>query len=134
MKKSEKFSIFFKFYIKYEPDFNEILRAPAETLGLKSGDCDDWSILASAAFADAGIDSAIMFVKSIDGTQAHAMVLVQSKETLPLWSYSDLTQYGLPSGKWWIIEPQFTFGQQSQHPEWFTQWKFEAAALVPGIK
>ena len=132
--KIRKILNFFYFHIHYEHDFNQILRAPAETLGLKSGDCDDWSILASAAFADAGIDSAIMFVKSKDGTQMHAMVLVQSKETLPLWYYSDLTNYGLPSGRWWIIEPQFTLEEQSQHPEWFTLWDIVAAALVGKIE
>jgi len=116
--------------IHYEQDMKETPRAPAETLGHRSGDCKSYSILTSAAFAEAGIDSAVMLVKSVDGTQAHAMILVQSKETLPLWSYSDLTQYGLPSGKWWVIEPQYTFEKQQQHPEWFTQWRIEAAALV----
>jgi len=131
--KIRKILDFFHSYIHYEYDFNETFRAPAETLGLKSGDCDDWSILTSAAFADAGIDSAIMFVKSKDGTQKHVMVLVQSEETLPLYGYySDLTQYGLPSGRWWIIEPQYTLEEQQQHPEWFTQWDFDVAALVKG--
>jgi hypothetical protein len=132
--KIRKILQFFKFNIHYEPDLNQIIRAPVETLGLKSGDCDDWATLAAAAFARAGINSAVMMVKSKDGTQAHAMVLVQSKEDLPLWYYSDLTQFGLPSGRWWIIEPQYTLEEQSLHPEWFSQWDIVAAAWVLGYR
>jgi hypothetical protein len=132
--KIRKILQFFKFHIHYEPDLNQIIRAPVETLGLKSGDCDDWATLAAAAFARAGINSAIMMVKSKDGTQAHAMVLVQSEEDLPLWYYSDLTQFGLPSGRWWIIEPQITLEEQSLHPEWFSQWDIVAAAWVKRIE
>jgi len=128
--KIRKILDFTKFHIHYEPDFNQILRAPAETLGFKSGDCDDWSILMSALFANVGINSAIMFVKSENRIEAHAMVLVQSKETLPFWSYSDLTSFDLPSGRWWIIEPQFTFEEHQQNPEWFAKWRIEAVALV----
>ncbi|XOB46636.1 MAG: transglutaminase-like domain-containing protein [Candidatus Nealsonbacteria bacterium] len=128
--KIRKILDFINFHIHYESDMDEIPRAPAETLGLKSGDCEDHSILLSAALADAGINSAVMLVKSIDGTQAHAIALVQSKETLPLYYYSDLTQYGLPSGRWWIIEPQYPFEKQPQHPEWFAKWRIVAVASV----
>lgn len=122
-------------YVYYQQGFNDVFRAPAETLGLKSGDCKSYSILVSAALADAGINSAVMFVNNIKGGDGHAMVLVQSNEDLPLSeSYSDLTQYGLTSGRWWVIEPQYPFEGQQQHPEWFAKWKIEVAALVPAIK
>jgi len=128
--KIERILDFINFHISYEPDFNQILRAPPETLGFKSGDCDDYSILISALFANVGINSAIMFVESTDRTEAHAMVLFQSKETLPLWSYSDLTWFGLPSGEWYILEPQFTLEEHQQNPDWFKKWDIVAAALV----
>jgi len=117
-------------HIHYEHDFNEIFRAPVETIGLKSGDCDDFSILVSALLADAGIRSGIIFVKSKDGTQAHAMVIFQSKEFFPLYYYSDLTSYGSPAGKWYILEPQFTYEENLNRDDWFTQWNLTGAATV----
>ncbi len=117
--------------IHYEYDMSETPQAPAETLAFKSGDCKDFSILASAAFADAGISSAIMRMQNASGTLGHAMVLIQSNENLPLYgSYADLTREGLPTGRWWVIEPQFTLSGQTQHPSWFAGWKLENAALV----
>lgn len=44
--------------------------------------------------------------------------------------YSDLTQEGLPAGRWWVVEPQFTLAGQAQHSSWFAEWKMENAALV----
>ncbi|GAI49929.1 unnamed protein product, partial [marine sediment metagenome] len=120
----------FRRYIRYEHDMNNVFRAPPETLGMRSGDCDDWSILASAAFADAGIPSAIVFVKSLDGTKAHAMVLVQSSENLPFCNYSDLTGFGLPSGRWYIVEPQYTLGDHLQNPHYCEEWRITAVVLV----
>ena len=117
--------------LTYERDMQETPRAPAETLGLKSGDCKSYSILASAAFSVAGVHSAVMQVENASGTVGHAMVLVQSSETLPLAEYySDLTSMGLPAGRWWVIEPQYTYEEQQQHPDWFAQWKLEHVAQV----
>ena len=48
-------------HIHYEYDVDDILLAPAETLGFKSGDCDDFTILAAALFEAVGIDSAVSF-------------------------------------------------------------------------
>lgn len=122
---------FFHSHIHYEHDMNQIFRAPAETLGLKSGDCDDYSILVSAALVDTGIDSSVMFVTNRDRTQAHAMVLFQSEEIFPgLYYYSDLTSFGLPSGKWYILEPQFTLEGHQQNPDCFKKWDIVVAALV----
>ncbi len=117
--------------LTYERDMQETPRAPAETLGLRSGDCKSYSILASAAFSVAGVHSAVMQVENASGTLGHAMVLVQSSENLPLSeSYSDLTSVGLPAGRWWVIEPQYTYEEQQQHPDWFSQWKLVHAAQV----
>jgi hypothetical protein len=117
--------------LTYERDMQETPRAPAETLGLKSGDCKSYSILASAAFSVAGVHSAVMRVENASGTVGHAMVLVQSNENLPLSEYySDLTSFGLPAGKWWVIEPQYAYEEQQQHPDWFAQWKVIHAAQV----
>lgn len=116
--------------IHYEYDMSETPQAPAETLAQKSGDCKDFSILASAALADAGINSAVMSVRNLSG-DGHAMVLVQSNENPPLYgAYQDLTKYGLPGGKWYVIEPQYTFAEQQQHPDWFAQWSIRKAAWV----
>ena len=62
--------------LEYELEMDDSLRAPVETLNLKSGDCDDFSILVSALFEIAGIDSGIGFFQSDE--YAHAMVLIHS--------------------------------------------------------
>lgn len=129
--KIEKILDFVDSQVKYENDMSETPRAPAETLSLKSGDCKDYSILVSAMLAEAGLKTAVMRVSNADGSQSHAMVLVQSNENLPLDEYySDLTSIGLIPGKWWVIEPQYPFAQQTQHPDWFNQWHMENVAAV----
>jgi hypothetical protein len=45
-------------HISYEEEIDDVFLAPVETLGFKSGDCDDFSILAAAFFEEAGIDAA----------------------------------------------------------------------------
>jgi len=119
-------------HIHYEYDMSETPQAPAETLSFGSGDCKDFSILASAALVDAGIPSAIMRMKNVSGEgSGHAMILIQSSENLPLAeSYADLTKYGLPAGRWWVIEPQYTLPEQTQNPSWFAEWEIVHAALV----
>lgn len=129
--KIEKILDFVDSQVKYENDMSETPRAPAETLSLKSGDCKDYSILVSAMLAEAGLKTAVMRVSNANGSQSHAMVLVQSNENLPLDEYySDLTNGGLIAGKWWVIEPQYPFAQQTQHPDWFAQWHIENVAAV----
>lgn len=111
-------------HIQYAGDLSETPHAPGETLALRSGDCKDYSILTSAALADAGIPSAVMWMDNIPNPSGsdHAMILIQSNENMPLYeSYSDLTSYGLPAGRWWVIEPQYTLPQQLQNPQWFAQ-------------
>lgn len=122
--KITKILSFINQHIKYEGDINNELRAPSETLGLRSGDCDDFSILTSALFELVNIPSAIEFVKNDKG-QYHARVLIQSNDQLPLYAYLDLTKQfnyhllpdgwsmgWMPAGRWYIIEPQWTFEKQ----------------------
>jgi transglutaminase-like putative cysteine protease len=130
--KVNKILDFIDSHVHYEYDMLETPQAPAETLDYRSGDCKDFSILASAAFADAGITSGIIHMENATGSAAHAMVVIQSSENLPFDYYSNLTQYGLSAGKWWVIEPQFTFTEQSQNPKWFAGWGITKAAMVSG--
>jgi hypothetical protein len=116
-------------FVHYESDYNNAFLAPEETLAFRSGDCDDFTILAAALFEQSGIDSAIGFFKS--GYEYHAMVLVHL-EDLPsysYWYYSDLTGRGLKSGRWIIIEPQCTIDNQHD-PSWFEQWDLLEVAEV----
>jgi hypothetical protein len=130
-KKIRKILNFVKESVRYKPDFDEIQRAPLETLNL-SGDCDDFSILVAALFRRVGINSAIASFKSKTGGPHHAMVLFQSKESLPCYSYSDLSQFELEQGRWYLIEPQERFDKQND-PESFEKWIIEAAASISQV-
>ena len=48
--KIRKILAFVNKYIHYEVEVNDVFLAPVETLGFKSGDCDDFSILVAALF------------------------------------------------------------------------------------
>jgi len=99
--------------IHYEDEFNNLYLAPTETLGFRSGDCDDFSILASALFEAVGIDSSFGILKNADD-EYHCVVLVHLKDLKNYCysSYSDLTPRGLDEGKWIVIEPQYTIDHQ----------------------
>jgi len=99
--------------IHYEYDFVNSYLAPVETLGFKSGDCDDFSILASALFKAVGIDSAFAIFENNEG-KYHCMVLVHLEDLggYPYYSYPDLTDKKLDKGTWIVIEPQSTIDQQ----------------------
>lgn len=133
--KITKILSFINQHIEYQYDINNELRAPVETLGLRSGDCDDFSILTSALFELVNIPSAIELVKN-DRGNAHAMVLIHSNEQLPIYQYPDLsapnylTNYIIPDGfgvgllsekSWYIIEPQWTFEKQKDPS--IKEWK-----------
>lgn len=113
--------------IHYESEVNDIFLAPVETLGYKSGDCDDFSVLAAAILEDIGIDSAIGFFRN-EENQYHAMVLVHLEELSGYyyWYFSDLTDKGLKEGRWMIIEPQLTIDYQNS--DWIEQWNLLVAA------
>lgn len=103
-------------YINYESEFDDIYRAPVETLALKSGDCDDYSALVSALFKRVGIHTAVgLFINKNTGGR-HVMVLIHYSD-LGGYGYSyfnDLTVYGLESGRWIVIEPQRKIETQGQ--------------------
>lgn len=115
--------------IHYEYEVNNPYLAPAETLGLKSGDCDDFTILACALFEAVGIEAAFGVFRN-DANRYHAMVLVHLEDLgiYGYWHYSNLTGYGLASGKWIIIEPQRTIGYQDSMG--IGEWSLVAASAV----
>ena len=122
---------FINAHIHYEYDVDDILLAPAETLGFKSGDCDDCTILAAALFEAVGIDSAVAFFRHQDPgaeKQYHWMVLVHLDNLgeYGYWRYSDLASMGLEAGTWIKIEPQYTI--ENQVLEWVGKWNLLAAA------
>jgi hypothetical protein len=96
-------------YIQYELEVNDVFLAPVETLGYKSGDCDDFSILVATMLDEVGIDSAIGFFVN-EYEQYHAMILVNLDDLrgYGFFYYDDLTHRGLDLGRWIIIEPQVT--------------------------
>ena len=117
-------------HVHYESEVNNVYRAPVETLGLRSGDCDDYTILVAALFEAVGIESAVGAFKN--ATEAyHYMVLIHLDD-LPgyrYWSLSDLSRFGLSTGKWILIEPQFPLKYQGE--EWVEQWTLLDADEVP---
>lgn len=125
--KIRKTLLFVNRHIRYERDVNDIFLAPVETLGYKSGDCDDFSILVAALFEAEGVDSAVGFFTNENG-EYHAMVLVHL-EDLTGYSYRyfpDLTDLGLKEGRWIVIEPQRRIDDQGDG--WIEQWILLAAA------
>ncbi len=125
--KIEKILSFLNENIHYELEINDVFLAPVETLGFKSGDCDDYSILAAALFEYFDVESAVGFFKN-DANEYHAMVLVNLEDlgVHGYWYYDDLTDYGLPEGKWIKIEPQSTIEYQSDD-DWIGQWNILVA-------
>ena len=119
-------------YITYQDDLNDEFLFPTETLTFRSGDCDDFSILAATLFEEVGIESAIGFFQNKSEDVLHAMVLVNLNDlgSYEYWSYANLTKYGLSEGKWIIIEPQL--GISRQHDEnLLEKYKITAASEVP---
>jgi hypothetical protein len=100
--------------IHFEHEVHDIYLAPTETLGFRSGDCEDFSILASALFEAVGIESAFGIFKS-EEDEYHGLVLVHLDDLTgyEYWSHSDLTDVGLDEGKWIVIEPQYTVDKQN---------------------
>jgi cell division protein FtsL len=113
--------------IHYESEVNDIFLAPVETLGFKSGDCDDFSILTAALFEAVGIDTAVGLFRN-DEDEYHAMVLVHLDDlgSYRYWYYSDLTGRGLDAGRWIEIEPQLPI--ENQGGDWLRQWNIMVAA------
>ena len=132
--KIEKVLSFTNSFVHYEDRILDHMWFPCETLTFRSGDCTSFSILATALLERAGIEAAIaFFANSTIGH--HAMVLVHLDNLGPYryWYYEDLTDRGLTSGKWIIVEPQCTslLGQQSRL-DWIGYWDLVACSEVPG--
>lgn len=125
--KIKKILDFVYYHIHYETEVNDVFLAPVETLGYKSGDCDDFTILVASLFEYVGIDSAIgLFVN--DYNQYHAMVLIHQHDLgdYACYYYTDLKHIGLNNGRWIIIEPQLTI--ENQNSNWIEQWNLFVAS------
>ena len=101
-----------------------------ETLSLRSGDCDDFSILTSALFELGEIDCALGFFENNSG-EAHLMVLVHLENLgkYGFYKYEDLSMFDLSQGRWIIIEPQATIEYQADE-EWIKQWTIQMAVEI----
>ena len=128
----KKILTFLNDYLEYEIEFDNIFRAPVETLSMRHGDCEDYAILASAFFETIGIDSAIGFFKNVEDVH-HAMVLIHIEDLGEhgFWYFDDLTHFDLQAGRWIIIEPQYEIEHQ-EYDEWMSQWSLNVAAEVKG--
>lgn len=114
-------------YITYEIEMNDVYHSSCETLGFKSGDCDDFSVLGATLFEYFGIESAIGIFQNAEGVM-HAMILlnIDDLKGYSNYYYIDLTNKGLDSGRWVIIEPQT--GISNQGIDWIEQWALQTAA------
>jgi len=110
--KIDKILDFINDNVHYEPDMDDNFLAPMETLSLKSGDCEDYSILAGALFELVNIESAIAIGEKSGTPHAFVLVKLDNLGTHGCWHFDDLTSYGLSSGQWIIIEPQARIEQQ----------------------
>lgn len=130
--KIDKVLTFIYSNVFYENRLLDHMWFPCETLTFRSGDCTAFSILAAAMFEDAGIKSAIGFFSN-STLGGHAMVLVHldNLDSHSYWYYSDLTGYGLSSGKWIVIEPQYaSLSEQDANMNWIGYWDLDACSEV----
>ena len=131
VEKVEKILFFISNFIEYQYDLNDEFLFPTETLTYRSGDCDDFSILAAALFEYAGIESAIGFFESEYEEYAHCMVLIKLSDLgeYSFYYYDNLVDFGLSDGEWFILEPQNSISEQAER-NWFERWDLYAAAEV----
>lgn len=117
-------------YIHYQPEGEDVYNSPVETLTLRSGDCDDFAILAATLFEAVGIDAALGLYENATGGR-HYMVLIHLDDLEGYaYYYSDnLTAWGLQPGRWIEIEPQTRIERQGDE-EWFPQWSLIVAREV----
>jgi len=131
--KIDKILGFVNSVITFETRLLDHMWFPTETLTFGSGDCTSFSILIASLFEMVDIKSAIGFFFNDQG-DAHAMVLINCEE-LPnytTWGFDDLTSYGLSSGRWIIIESQYSSlaDQEKYQDDWIPQWNLEVASEV----
>lgn len=131
--KIDKIMKFTSSIVHYEYKLIDHMWFPTETLAFRSGDCTSFSILESALFEMVGVKSAVGFFRDSQG-YGHAMILVRLDDLAGYryYYYPDLTPYGLSTGQWIIIEPQYDslYQQQSKQDQWMPQWKLVTAAEV----
>jgi hypothetical protein len=120
--KVEKILAFTSSYIHYQREGEDVYYAPVETLTVRSGDCDDYAILAAALFEAVGIEAAIGLYENATGAR-HYMILIHldDLEGYAYYYHEDLTAWGLQPGRWIKIEPQTPIQEQGDE-EWFPQW------------
>ena len=116
-------------HISYEAEVDSCYLAPVETIAFRSGDCDDFTILAAALFESVNIGSAFGIFEN-EGDELHAMVLVHLDHLAGYgyWSFEDLTEKGLDEGRWIIIEPQYPIDYQNE--ESIGEWSLLVATQV----
>lgn len=132
--KIQKVLGFINSIIHYESKMLDHMWFPCETLAFRSGDCTAFGILAAAMLGKTGIKTATGFFSN-ETMGGHCMVLVHLEKLDPYghYYYEDLTNYGLASGKWIEIEPQYVSleEQQENMKTWFPHWSIVACAEVP---
>ena len=128
--KVEKILDYVNDLLDFESDLNDVFRAPAEVLTVRTGDCDDYCFLAAALFEEAEIETAIGFYEDSD-EGGHVMLLLRLSdlEGYSYYSYDSLTSKGLSSGKWIQIEPQRYIDDQNDK-EWMDNWKLRLAEEI----
>lgn len=132
--KIEKILNFITSNIEYQSDLNDEFLFPIETLVYRTGDCDDFSILAGTLLEEVGFECAIGFFTKDSQNTGHSMVLIKLNDIVGYnyWYFDDLTNMGLSDGKWIILEPQATI--ENQHSDdWFKDWKIKVASEIPNI-
>lgn len=73
-----------------------------------TGNCFDFTVLASSMFEAMGIRCAVGTFTNEAHDESHAMVLVQCDGLSDhCYSILDLTGRGLSPGTWYVIEPQY---------------------------
>lgn len=111
--KIDKILTYVNKYVHYEPDINDTILAPMETLTYHSGDCEDYSILVGALFELAGIDSAIAMGSGFGEYHVYLLVKLSDLNPYGFKSYNNLTNLGLSSEKWIQVEPQYSINNQN---------------------
>jgi hypothetical protein len=132
VKKVEKILEFTSSYIEYQYDLNEEYLFPTETLTFRSGDCDDFSILAATLLEEVEIESAIGFFTNQSEDNDHCMILIHLSDLgdYGYYYYDDLTSHGLSTGRWIILEPQVTIENQDAE-DLVGRWGMIAVAEIP---
>ncbi|MFB0503341.1 MAG: transglutaminase domain-containing protein [Candidatus Bathyarchaeia archaeon] len=116
-------------HVSYEAEVDSGYLAPVETIAFRSGDCDDFTILAAALFESVNIDAAFGIFGN-EGDELHAMVLVHLDQLVGYgyWSFEDLTDKGLDEGRWIIIEPQYPIEYQNEDS--ISEWNLLVATEI----